>query len=76
VSRDIPSCLDPQLGKQLEEAGCANLTSKEAARNVGCRVLAAVRAEPACNGVDVDANAAISLLLRREAYEHMIRGIV
>ena len=58
VPGDVPGRVDVVLGEELEEAAHADGAGEEAARYVGGRVLAAVAAQPAGDGVDVDGDAA------------------
>jgi len=58
VSGDEPGSLDLVLVEHLEQAADADGASEEAAGDVRGAVLAAVAAEPAGYGVDVDRDAA------------------
>src|SRR5207302_1977895 len=62
VAGDEPGRLQALTLEQLQEARRPDLAGEEAARDVVGRVLAAVRAEPAGDGVDVDADRAQNFL--------------
>ena len=57
----------PRRSNSLSSRGDADLAGEQAARDVAGRVLAAVGAEPAGDGIDVDAEGAEDLLLAATA---------
>src|SRR5215467_4637548 len=62
VAGNEPGGLDAEPLKQLEQTQAADLTGKQAARDVVRRVLAAIGAEPAGYGIHIDAEAAEDFL--------------
>ena len=62
MARDEPGRPDPVVVEELQQAGRPDLAGEHAPRDVVRRVLAAVRAEPARDRVDVDAVRAQDLL--------------
>ena len=63
VTGDEPRALQAVLAEQLQQPRHADLGGEHAARDVAGRILAAVRAEPTCNRVAVDAECTEDLLL-------------
>ena len=57
--------LMPKPLEQLEQPRAADLAGEQAARNVVRRILAAIAAQPARDGIDVDAEAAQNFLGHR-----------
>ena len=65
MAGDEPGGLDAEPPEHLEQPRAADLAGEQAARDVVGRILAAVAAEPACDGIDVDAEAAENFLGHR-----------
>ncbi len=65
VSGNEPGRLDAEPREQLQQTRTAYLPGKETARNIVGGVLAAVRAEPACDRIDIDPEPAQDLLRHR-----------
>jgi hypothetical protein len=54
----------------------AHLSGEKAARNIERRILPAVGAEPACDRVDVDAEAAENLSIRAGAHGYLLTRLI
>ena len=67
VAGNEPAGANAEAVEQLDQPRHADFAGKEAARDVARRILAPVRAEPAGDGVDVDADGAKYLLLAATA---------
>jgi len=65
VAGDKPCGLDAEPTEQLQEARTADLPGEQSARNIVGGVLATVRAEPACDRIDIDPEPAQDLLRHR-----------
>jgi hypothetical protein len=57
-----PSRLDAKAFEQLKQAGTADFACEKSARNIVWRILAAVRAEPSGDSIDVDAKSDKNIL--------------
>jgi hypothetical protein len=67
VAGDKPGRLDAEPREQLQQTRTADLAGKETARNIVGGVLAAVRAEPACDCIDINPEPAQDLLCHRRS---------
>ena len=65
VARDEPRRPDAKATKQSQQAQTANFSGEEAARNIVGGVLAAIRAKPPGDGVDINTKTAQDLLRHR-----------
>src|SRR4029077_8852112 len=64
--------------EQLHQPRHADFAGEQAARNIAGRVLAAIRAEPAGDSIDIDAEGAENLLLAAAGSRHgagAVRGV-
>jgi hypothetical protein len=68
VSMEWPGRLDAEPGKQLQQTRTADLAGKKTARDIVGGVLAAIRAEPACDRIDIDPEPAQDLLRHRPSH--------
>src|SRR5439155_11378858 len=62
MAGDEPGGLDAEPPEHLEQPRAADFAGEQAARDVVGRILAAIAAEPARDGIDVDAEAAENFL--------------
>ena len=65
-----PRGRDGKTFEQIDQPRYADLAGKQAPRNIAGRVLAAIRAEPACHRIDVDADGTEDFLLAAAGARH------